>query len=304
MNPFGRRVGGFSYPQIVGGYPQIVGSLADQQESLRRAARSSGMPLPQGSYPMGSPQVQEQAATTYREFPMGFFFAAVAKSGAQDVATRPQVIFRPSRLVIPAAVGANFSITDLRIGQRSQFVSATQLPSAIFSEVAVGVALTLDTAAVGNDITLSVVNTDAAATHDFSAALIGTCSQPAQNALVEALTEALAGVNENFLLCSPHTPALYDSGVVYAPPPNVARLQPWRDIPRLLQLGKGTCMDLAAWRVAEMRIRHNAGVAPKVTSTTDQRGRTMYHVVVTDREGRIEDPSAILGMKGSPWAHF
>src|SRR5260221_6331547 len=109
MNPFGRRVGGFSYPQIVGGYPQIVGSLADQQESLRRAARSSGMPLPQGSYPMGSPQVQEQAATTYREFPMGFFFAAVAKSGAQDVATRPQVIFRPSRLVIPAAVGANFS---------------------------------------------------------------------------------------------------------------------------------------------------------------------------------------------------
>src|SRR5260221_12480750 len=82
MNPFGRRVGGFSYPQIVGGYPQIVGSLADQQESLRRAARSSGMPLPQGSSPLGSPPGQEQAPTPHREFPMGFFFPAGAKSDA------------------------------------------------------------------------------------------------------------------------------------------------------------------------------------------------------------------------------
>lgn len=185
-NPFaGRaRVGG-QYAHITGGlYNHITGDAAGQgsagaQEQLRRAARSVGMNLPQSAYPMGAPHaVDSSGPEPWREFPMGMFFSAVAKSGVQDVDERPQVVFRPSRLVIPAAVGANFSLNDLRIGQRSQFVSATKLPSAIFSETAVGVALTLDTATVGQDIIATVQNTDASATHDFSAALIGTVILP------------------------------------------------------------------------------------------------------------------------------
>jgi hypothetical protein len=126
----------------------------------------------------GLPDVESYQGNQWRQFPLGIFFAGVAKATLQAITTKPQVTFRGVRLVIPAAVGANFTLNDIKVGQRSQFVSATQLPSAMFAETAVGVAMVLDTCTVGQDITVTVTNTDAANPHDFSAAIIGDVDLP------------------------------------------------------------------------------------------------------------------------------
>lgn len=39
------------------------------------------------------------------------------------LAAQPQCPFRPKRLVVPAEIGSNFSLSDLRIGNCSQFAS-------------------------------------------------------------------------------------------------------------------------------------------------------------------------------------
>jgi len=176
-----RRMG---YSRIVG-YDRIMGAAAGgndayAQEANRRALRGAGV----GPHYGGSPQVMHDTEGPLRAFPMGFFSAAVGKSAQTTVTEKPQVIFRGSRLVLPdeltpaAPIGNPFRLNDLKVGQRSQFVSATRIPAIVFSFQGVGVALSLDTCSTGQDITLVVTNTDAAATHDFEAALIGDCQLP------------------------------------------------------------------------------------------------------------------------------
>lgn len=99
---------------------------------------------------------------------------------------------------------------------------------------------------------------------------------------------------------------LYESGIVYrnetrsAPNPGVERFQ----LPSsLYALGYGDCDDLAMTRAAEINL-HNARrcrscrqlvlrAEPYAYSPRDG----LWHIVVRDlRTGRIEDPSARLGM--------
>lgn len=161
---------GVGYSTITG-YSNIVG--AEQ-----RAMRGAGM-----QYPMqpGGPQVVNSPGHLFRAFPLGFFKAAIAKSGDDTVSEKPQLTFRGERLILPASVDAAanpFRITSLQVGQRNQFVSATSLFAESFFRQSVGVALELDTATIGQDITMGVRNTDAGATHDFRAVIIGTCDLP------------------------------------------------------------------------------------------------------------------------------
>lgn len=172
------------------GYSQIMGAPQNYlppsnqgsygQEAQRRAFRGSGVMMPLDD---GGPQVINQTGGPLRDFPLGFFSAAVGKSTSVAVKEKPQVIFRGSRLVLPSTIEQvpvpnAFRLQDLKVGQRSQFVSATRVPAVVFSEQGVGVALSLDTCSTGQDVTLQVLNTDAAATHDFEAALIGTVQLP------------------------------------------------------------------------------------------------------------------------------
>lgn len=156
--------------QLVG-LDTIVGQDAPRQASM---VRRGFYPIAAPMAPPQGPQIQPVQATRAREFPIGFPATAVAAATTVAITANPQLIFRPSRLVVPAAVGVNFNIVDLRVGKNSQFVSPNALPAAGFSETAVGVALALDTCNVGQLITITVQNTDGAAPHTFSAMLIGT----------------------------------------------------------------------------------------------------------------------------------
>ena len=104
---------------------------------------------------------------------MGFDSVATIAAGASATLTqRPQIIFRPERIVVPAAVAAFFQINDVRVGKNSQLVSAGAIPAATFAETAFGVRLKMDTVQISQDLILQVTNIDVAARR-FLAAMIG-----------------------------------------------------------------------------------------------------------------------------------
>jgi len=126
----------------------------------------------------GAPAVVERPLRDIREYPLGFFQSGIGVcTGAIDVISRPQIVFRGERLVIPAnTVAPFFSLIDIKVGNRSQLANSTALPAQTFAETAVGVRLALDTATVAQDIAVVVENIS----HDnqtFMATLIGTAAQ-------------------------------------------------------------------------------------------------------------------------------
>lgn len=119
--------------------------------------------------------VMDRPATRRREYPLGFESAdVIALGGSALVRATPQISFRAERLVIPSDIALFFSIDDIIIGKNSQLVSDGPIPASTFSEVAVGVRLNLDTANIGNTITMRVRNVGSADALFFRASMIGT----------------------------------------------------------------------------------------------------------------------------------
>ena len=126
----------------------------------------------------GAPAVVERPLRDIREYPLGFFQSGIGVcTGAIDVVSRPQLVFRGERLVIPSGlVASSFSLIDVKVGNRSQLANSTAVPAQTFTETAVGVRLALDTAVVAMDIALVVENITSD-NQTFQAALIGTTAQ-------------------------------------------------------------------------------------------------------------------------------
>jgi hypothetical protein len=126
----------------------------------------------------GAPAVVERPLRDIREYPLGFFQSGIGVcTGAIDVISRPQIVFRGERLVIPSGLtAASFSLIDVKVGNRSQLANSTAVPAQTFTETAVGVRLALDTATVAMDIALVVENITSD-NQTFQAALIGTAAQ-------------------------------------------------------------------------------------------------------------------------------
>lgn len=121
------------------------------------------------------PQLVDQMLNEAREFMLGFGPVALVAGTTTIFTAQPQLPFRPSRLVIPSAQAVALMVNDIKVGKNSQLLSSNPVPGAPFSELAVGVALGLDTCNVGQQVTLSV-NAFAPLTN-FMAAVIGTAMQ-------------------------------------------------------------------------------------------------------------------------------
>ena len=105
------------------------------------------------------------------------------------------------------------------------------------------------------------------------------------------LVRALCAINVDWLQKHPRTPDLYRSGVRYASQPRgIERFKP---IPVILQGGTADCDQLAPWRAAELRVRRGIKAVPEVR----QMEANLFHVFVRLPNGRVEDPSAWLGMR-------
>lgn len=175
------QYGSGALPQYAAGNAQIVGALQQAYAAGAAAATAKLANAPATGNQIaygGHLGVNERAPRDARLFPLPFTQLAIAASASAVVTSRPQVLFRPQRLVIAsAAVQTNFVITDIRVGKDSQFVQAGELEASTFAPNAVGVMLTFDTCTQGCDVSLAVRNLDGAAPHDFRATFFGAAVQ-------------------------------------------------------------------------------------------------------------------------------
>ena len=88
-------------------------------------------------------------------------------------------------------------------------------------------------------------------------------------------------------------PPLYDA-VCYVREPG--RVEIWQSIPALYARRIGDCEDLACARVAERLVVGDA-CKPTLLGKPKKDGGILYHIVVKNSDGSIEDPSAKLGMR-------
>jgi hypothetical protein len=116
--------------------------------------------------------LRDVAPTKSREYILGFDVTSIPGGASANITKRPQVIFRPERVIIPSTVGVNFQVLDVKVGKNSQFTASGSVPAVVFAETSFGVRLKMDTCQVSMDVTLSVQNTNANA-QNFTAAIIG-----------------------------------------------------------------------------------------------------------------------------------
>lgn len=114
---------------------------------------------------------------------------------------------------------------------------------------------------------------------------------------IEALAEGLVQLNEFYMEHALDNgielPALYESGIVYRREPKGREW--WEaasDILGLVDERSGDCEDLAAYRVAELRVFEGEDAVLRVIRTD----RGTFHAVVERGNGEIEDPSRIAVM--------
>lgn len=119
-------------------------------------------------------------------------------------------------------------------------------------------------------------------------------------ACVLILMRALCDVNETLLRAYPKIPDIYALGAAgklrYEPENGT---EEWQDILTTIKKGFGDCEDLACWRIAELRVRYGIHARPYI-KWNDAHPNGRFHAVVELPDGRIEDPSAALGMGGRP----
>jgi hypothetical protein len=120
-----------------------------------------------------------------------------------------------------------------------------------------------------------------------------------------SLRRAIKGLDDGVI------PPIYASGVVYRE--EAPGHEDWLDVPAILRQGHADCEDLAAWRAAELRVA-GYDVDPVIkwqwiprdlmikqgypASKLPQDGIWLVHCCVRWPDGRIEDPSKIMGMGG------
>lgn len=117
------------------------------------------------------------------------------------------------------------------------------------------------------------------------------------------LCMALAKIDYDYLCEYPDQPMLYGAGLKYFDDSHEVCSQDechlqeddWADIFTCRQNGYLDCEDAVSWRIAELWRRGiNALPLPMLEDT---KGGQLWHMLVLWPDGRIEDPSAILGMR-------
>lgn len=108
----------------------------------------------------------------------------------------------------------------------------------------------------------------------------------------------LFALDVQYLRDYPLTPNLYSSGVRYkAEPPGI---EIWKDIPVVIRDRHGDCEDLACWLAAEYVVKRGIAAKPEwVLQPQTRVGFRLYHIIVRLPDGRTEDPSKFLGMRGN-----
>jgi hypothetical protein len=109
-------------------------------------------------------------------------------------------------------------------------------------------------------------------------------------AFFRQFTESLARWNQT-MLPRWNLPPLYRSGVRYV----ASKVQRLPDALAIKRQGFADCGPLAAWRAAELRV-HGEPATIRIYWRPIRGGQRLFHAQVRRADGRIEDPSRLLGM--------
>ncbi len=93
--------------------------------------------------------------------PLGFDSGGttlVAAAAQFQLTSRPQEIFRGERFLIGSDIAPSLVVSDLKVGNRSQLINATNVPGMAFANTTVGASLRFETAQPGQDIVWTGVN--------------------------------------------------------------------------------------------------------------------------------------------------
>lgn len=110
---------------------------------------------------------------------------------------------------------------------------------------------------------------------------------------LQLMLDCLVRMNLLYLQDNPGTPKLYAAGVRYEREPS--GVERWASIPHVLALGYGDCEDLGCWLAAEKIRAGDRGAKAFPRGRETPHGR-LVHIMVRTGDGRIEDPSRVLGM--------
>lgn len=180
----GLVAGGVDVNDLVSGDDDFGMSSGDPAEALLAiAGLTDNAPAAvlkdamQRSFAPRTIDVQSRAARAPRRLALNFRSLGVPINTTVDLATRPQLPFRPERLFVQSDIAGNFEIVDIIIGNRSQFAQATPMSARIAAETSFGFDLHMDTAMVAMDVVLRIANITGAPS-DFRATIAGTSAIP------------------------------------------------------------------------------------------------------------------------------
>lgn len=151
------------------GMSEIIGARR------QRGRRTRGRRVARRIASRGS-MVVKRNPSRKRRYPLGFTPTDIATTLTSNIPSAPQSLFRPERLIIPSEIAPDIGVTDIKVGTQSQFAQNTEVPAAVFSEVAIGAEVHFDSAEVGNQVYVSARN-KSGSTVNFTAALIGTVAK-------------------------------------------------------------------------------------------------------------------------------
>jgi hypothetical protein len=82
----------------------------------------------------------------------------IPPGGSFDMMCRPQVLFRPRRVVFLSTEADNFLVHDAKIGKNSQWAASGPVAARIFSEISFGMSMKWETAQISMDVILRCQN--------------------------------------------------------------------------------------------------------------------------------------------------
>lgn len=149
----------------------IVGAVNAKQRAAYQQNLRSAAAFKQAQ---GGLVIREQQPTKARRLVLPMSSTGVVPAGTSTTVTaRPQTIaFKPQRVTVPATIAPDFTIEDIKVGNKSQLAQSGSLPAEAFTQTSFGVEMDMDTVQTSQDFVIQLTNISGA-NRTFRAAIFG-----------------------------------------------------------------------------------------------------------------------------------
>ena len=167
---------------ILGAGELLVGEDDYSLVGAQRMAPRRGVPLRAAQHQYARPQLPPHGTLLQQQQPShdGQLILPMSSSGlianasSATITGRPQVkAFRPERIVVANSIATFFTISDIKVGNKSQLTQAGTIPAEAYIQGAFGVEMRMDTVQTAQDFVFQVNNTDATTSHSFLSVVFG-----------------------------------------------------------------------------------------------------------------------------------